>query len=345
MTIINCACCGQEFNSIRPTNITCSNICYNKLQDIKRSQAREGQPDILRCLECNLLVGKTLTAHLRSKHNMTATEYKEKHNVGTEALFANSTRDKLSENSSGENNAWFNHGGKLSPFSKNNNRITEEERKQNQNNAIQNRIDNGNNTTSLEYYLKKTSDAEEARKMLRDRQSTFSLEKCIEKYGGEEGKRIWEERQNKWQDTLCNKSQEEITVINNKKRQSRYSKISQDLFNKLNKKEARYYEQNGEIGIKGKSRVFYPDFVLNKKIIEFFGDRWHANPKKYNENEYMQTLSKNKEDLLISDIWKKDKNRIDQLIDLGYEVLIVWENDYRSNPEGIIKKCLEFLNK
>ena len=43
---------------------------------------------------------------------------------------------------------------------------------------------------------------EEAIKQVSEYQRTFSKEKCIEKYGLELGLIKWEERQNKWQESL-----------------------------------------------------------------------------------------------------------------------------------------------
>lgn len=70
--------------------------------------------------------------------------------------------------------------------------------------------------TRIEYYLNKGMTVEEAKVALSERQSTFSKDKCIEKYG-EDGLKVWEERQNKWQETLNSKSAKEIKAINKKK--------------------------------------------------------------------------------------------------------------------------------
>ena len=43
----------------------------------------------------------------------------------------------------------------------------------------------------IEYYLKKGLNEEEAKLALKERQTTFSLEKCIKKYGFEEGTKKW----------------------------------------------------------------------------------------------------------------------------------------------------------
>lgn len=68
-----------------------------------------------------------------------------------------------------------------------------------------------------EYWLAKGYSEKEAKEKISKLQSTFSLEKCIEKHGVIKGTEIWENRQIKWQNTLSNKSSEETADINNKK--------------------------------------------------------------------------------------------------------------------------------
>lgn len=76
----------------------------------------------------------------------------------------------------------------------------------------------------IEYYLAKGMSYEDAEKALKERQSTFSKEKCIKKYGKEKGEEIWLERQNKWLNSLNSKSDKEKDIINKKKSQIyRYS--------------------------------------------------------------------------------------------------------------------------
>lgn len=59
--------------------------------------------------------------------------------------------------------------------------------------------------TQIGYWLKKGYSKEEAIEKLRERQLTFTLEKCIKKYGEEEGRKRYLDRQIKWQETIKNK--------------------------------------------------------------------------------------------------------------------------------------------
>jgi len=64
-------------------------------------------------------------------------------------------------------------------------------------------------TSSVEHFIKKGYTEEEAKQKSKDKQSTFSLKICIEKYGDIEGNKVFKERQNKWQKTLNDKSYQE----------------------------------------------------------------------------------------------------------------------------------------
>jgi hypothetical protein len=52
-------------------------------------------------------------------------------------------------------------------------------------------IQKGWNNTTIEYYLKKGMSLDDAKISLIERQRTFTLEKCIDKYGEEQGRQIW----------------------------------------------------------------------------------------------------------------------------------------------------------
>lgn len=100
----------------------------------------------------------------------------------------------------------------------------------------------------------------------------------------------------------------------------------------LNKQFFIYNEKNKDF--------FTYDFILkqNKKVIEFNGDYWHCNPKKYK----FDFFNKRKQ-MTAQEIWDRDKLRIDSIKSEGYEVLVIWESDYNKNKEKIIEKCLNFL--
>lgn len=74
-----------------------------------------------------------------------------------------------------------------------------------------------NNPRCIEYWMNKGISFNDAKKKVSNQQSTFSKQKCIEKFGEENGILIWKKRQEKWQNTLKLKSAEETKIINSKK--------------------------------------------------------------------------------------------------------------------------------
>lgn len=72
------------------------------------------------------------------------------------------------------------------------------------------------NRLCVEYYQAKGLTEEEIAQQLKDNGRTFSLEMCQAKYGEDDGFVIWQERQKKWQQTLNEKSPEELKVIREK---------------------------------------------------------------------------------------------------------------------------------
>jgi hypothetical protein len=102
------------------------------------------------------------------------------------------------------------------------------------------------------------------------------------------------------------------------------------------------YYNNAELSIRNnEGRLKYFDFTYlpTKKIIEFNGDYWHCNPEKYNEI-YIHPVKS----MSALDIWEYDRVKVDLAESHGYSVLTIWENDYRKDPDKIIKECVTFIN-
>lgn len=184
----------------------------NKEKTLNRQQERRKKKyegliegyDYICCKECDF-ISSELATHIINKHNMSTDEYKRKHNVSS--VKSQKSIDRVK----GKNNPGYKHGGKLSPFSDKFIYADKVDKTEIFEKVRQKKIDNNTDTTKIEYWLKKTNnDLEKAKKLLIKRQSTFSLEKCIEKYGEEKGLERWVKRQEKWLSSLNNKSQEEI---------------------------------------------------------------------------------------------------------------------------------------
>ena len=90
------------------------------------------------------------------------------------------------------------------------------------------------------------------------------------------------------------------------------------ILNNLNISYIRQYH------LKGSTHPY--DFRLcdSKIIIEINGDYWHANPKKYNENDEIKfpRIGYKK----VKDIWELDKKYINHANNCGFKVINIWED-------------------
>lgn len=203
-------------------------------------------------------------------------------------------------------------------------------------------------SVSVKYFLKKGYELKDAEKMCKDRQSTFSLSKCVDRHGEEDGYDIWLDRQNKWQETLNSKPIEEIERINQSKiSKSGISKIANTFCSMLYEDGDRCFghplgEKMITIFVDGHMKRAMVDFNRGNKVIEFFGDFWHANPEIYEDHKIMMYSSSDKP--LAKNVRQRDANRVNAIVKQGYNVLVIWESDFRRDPEKVISKCQKFLN-
>jgi hypothetical protein len=126
-----------------------------------------------------------------------------------------------------------------------------------------------------------------------------------------------------------------------------YSKISQQFFNELllgdEFKNTRcfYATLNNEYGVYSKThkRFFKYDFVCieHKLCIEFHGDHYHGNPKIYRPDDILK--GRGQAGITAKKAWEKDKIKQNVIyIERGYDTIVVWESDYRTNPIQIFQK-------
>ena len=191
--------------------------------------------------------------------------------------------------------------------------------------------------SNLEYWLNKGFSEKESILKVSESQRTFSKEICIEKHGDINGYKIWKTRQDKWQKSL----------YKNGNIKGGYSKVSQELFNTLSEYciNTKYATNNSELVLRENDKNYYYDFtdIDRKKIIEYNGDQYHANPLKYESNSYPHPYRKEK-GYTAKDIWKYDSDKKNLAIKNGYEYLTIWDSEYKQNKELVIQKCIDFLN-
>lgn len=312
--------------------------------------------DFVICQICGEKVTRIYGAHLK-KHGMTSKEYKDKY-PGCPLACVSDTKN-TSKNSGlhmkqEKYKKMFSEKilGDKNPNHKSN--TTEQERKERSPFCIEfhdndekslkkfrdKALSNREFDTRLDYYIKRGFTEEESEKKLKNRQTTFTLEKCILKYGEEQGKLVYKERQQKWQKSL----------LLNGNLKCGFSKVSQDLFYSIleyypieKRKDIYFATKNQEYFLSLKGGIFFQyDFTdLNsKKMIEYNGDEYHANPIMFKENDYPHPFRKN---ITAQEIWNKDSDKIRTANEQGFDVLTIWDSEYKKDRNGTLNRCLDFL--
>lgn len=123
-----------------------------------------------------------------------------------------------------------------------------------------------------------------------------------------------------------------------------YSKKSQEIFESFelifNQYKTYYALKNGEFNkLLNGNIVFIDYYILELKIaIEYNGNKFHANPDFYNDDDMPNPFSNE----LAKDIKQRDLTRYNNLYDvLGIKTLVIWENDIISLQK--IKECVDKL--
>ena len=193
-------------------------------------------------------------------------------------------------------------------------------------------------TNCIEYYTSRGFSIDDAQLKIADSQKYFSKEICIEKYGYTIGIATWNERQRTWQSTLNAKTADEKARINRLKLSNgiTVSKAEKIILEHI-KSVSQNVEHQFTLYETNKKQYVY-DIMVNKKIIEYNGDFWHANPIIYSP-DWINPRTK----LTASEKWFLDNIKIQYAESQGYEVLVSWERDFKNNTEETIKKCIQFL--
>jgi hypothetical protein len=203
----------------------------------------------------------------------------------------------------------------------------------------------GRTPLELEYWLNKGYTIKDAKEMQKERQRTFTLEKCIDKYGSDLGPEVWKERHIKWSKKIEEKYKNgEFTKICKTIYSSVELELIKSIVDQLEPSTTYYCALNGQKQyfrfFPEVQKCFAYDFVIDKKIIEFNGDYWHCNPSTYESTYFHKMIQKT-----AKEIWDAHTEKIHLIEKCGYQVLVVWENDYRNNPEKVISDCVNFINK
>ena len=191
-----------------------------------------------------------------------------------------------------------------------------------------------------------------------------TLELCIERHGEEAGRKMWDEYCERQRYTTSleymieeygeeegnNKYKDFCYYRTNSCGSKSYSLISQQCFNAIyshinTTNEIYYHDLNKEYSIINNNTTYNLDFYDKTKnlVIEFLGDYWHANPKRYNSDE---TIIHHQKSICVKDIWKYDKQRKRNICKvLNNPVYIeVWESDWKENQYKVMEEILKYYN-
>lgn len=312
-----CKYCGKEFSSHSARSVYCSEQC--KKNDNSHKLFPDGT-DYVECKICGFRSNQ-IYRHIETCHKISIEDYCSTYNIKYENLFSNSSHDKMSNGQkkviaegrghtfTSENNPSKSKeckDGRNSIWSMNfkgYDGLTDAEKKlkikQLSENSRKTMNDNSNNPKRLDYYTSRGFTEKEARTILKESQRTFSLGKCILKYGIQKGTDIFNRRQERWQNTLNSKPPEEIERICKAKMGNGFgwSKKSQLLFKEIYKNIMNEYKEiyfatiksdvgNDEFMVLNPAAHthYFLDFYVkdNNKVIEFDGDYWHGEKEEIN---------------------------------------------------------------
>ena len=321
-----CIICSKEYMGSH-NSIVCSPECFTKKRIRSKFMGGTEGIDFIMCPVCNEPAKEISNLHAKMHGFNSPKELALHYNMPYTKC------EKIRNNMKGSNNPGFQHGGKLSPWSDKSEVHSKEQIQEAKEKAAENGLRKDYNRPSMkEYWIKKGQSEQEAKESarihnLRDK-AWF-----IRKYGEDLGHIKWVERQEKWYESL--KKSGLFSGI---------SKISRELFDAVQlRHDGKLFYGSEERTIRTPRRVYQVDlYDNNKNIIEFFGDYWHGNPDIFSDSHIIKK-NKNGTVMTVADKREYDAQKIKDLESAGYSVKIVWERDYKDNPDKMVKECLEFL--
>lgn len=228
--------------------------------------------------------------------------------------------------------------------------------------------------TNVEFYIERGYQEEEAKKFIKERQKTFTLEKCIQKYGQEDGAKVYKERQERWQKSLYDKTEEEIKAFHSSRGvtlENYIKKYGADLgpikyntwlishsqrlirngMSSYQKESIKWFEsfipkdilklakmKEDEIFLNDSKRAYFYDFCYGNVIIEYHGHVYHCNPKVEIISEWKSPFGVTGELSVQTDDYKKQL-----ALQKGFKFFSFYSNSSKEEETQIKKEILEVL--
>lgn len=187
---------------------------------------------------------------------------------------------------------------------------------------------------SLQYFIDKLGPEDGRVEYERiNKEKSQSLRKFIERYGRDVGLKRFEQKYANSHKTTT--SEDERNFVN----------IVTEHIDSLmpNVWEFRDY-RNGQIMIPSidYAHGFFYDLVIQngtkKLCIEFNGDYYHRNPEIYGDDPSRNILG-----ITTSEVWERDKLREQVAKQAGYDVIVIWESDWKKDPQGCVQRIIDSI--
>lgn len=149
---------------------------------------------------------------------------------------------------------------------------------------------------------------------------------------------------------VCKHCKIEFTAQKHKRRQYCSDKCAKNNVINSSKGEKEIFSFLVELGLNPRSnnginiqtgtefKFFKPDIIIDKKIIEFYGDYWHCSSLIFEENDYNSSIG-----MTAKEKREFDEERKTLLENEGYEVLIIWEHEWVKDKKAMKNKIENFL--
>lgn len=170
-----------------------------------------------------------------------------------------------------------------------------------------------------------------------------SDELCIKRHGCTRKELISSKLKEKWKKYTSKEKEEHLnrslwscnSRVNLNKRTFNTSNLElkvQSYFEQLKIVTIKQYK----INVSSNKNKFYDLFIKEENLlIEINGDYWHANPKKFNENDFIKYPGKI---IKAKEKWIEDEEKRKIAVQNGYRIIYFWEDELKT-----IKNVNEFL--
>lgn len=122
-----------------------------------------------------------------------------------------------------------------------------------------------------------------------------------------------------------------------------YSKLHQEVVNFLLQEQIPISIEF-KIPTKFKKRKGYYSVDISientKKLIDVYGDYWHGNPKIFKSDDII--LRGTSGEIYVEEKWEQDSQRNKEIVSQGYELYLLWENNWKNDPTEK-EKLLTFI--